>query len=181
MQNQQPSRLEILVRKNRGRTEHKYYTTELSHRLKLQISPADVLDLEETDRIAAIYYSQAKRAYEEQGFAYACIWGYEPIALWFEACRRLGEKLYGQPAVLFVGPYEYCGAVRVSAHSVLNEVASLLEFDRDSVALKSATADSGLLLDLYEEGAERLVELVAWGEWEKLAMQQVRRRPEGNA
>lgn len=180
MVSQQPNKLEILARRNKGRTEHQYYPTELSHRLKSRISPVDVLDLEETDRIASIYYAQSKRAYEEQGFAYACIWRYEPIAPWVESCRRLGEKFHEQPAVLFVGPYEYCGAVRVAAQSVLNEVASLLEFDQNAVALHSASADSGLLLDLYVEGSERLVELVVWGEWERFAARQVRGPREGN-
>lgn len=172
MQNQQTN-LQLLVRQNKGRTEHQYYTTELSHRLKAVIGPDDVLDLEETDRIFSTYREQSRRSSKEIGFAFRKVWAYKPAIPWVELCRRIGERLRGQVAILFVGPYEYCGAVRVNADIVLNEVASLLEFDCDTVSLQSASGDSGLLVDLYEEDSAWMVELVAWEKWKTLAEEQV--------
>jgi hypothetical protein len=51
MQNEQHGKLELLVRRTKGRMEHPYYATELSHVLKTEMRPVDVLSLEETDRL----------------------------------------------------------------------------------------------------------------------------------
>ncbi len=165
----QPTKLQLLVRQNKGQTEHQYYATELSHLLKTAVGPSDVLGLEETDRLFSAHRAQSARSYNEADFAFKKTWNYKPTDSWLESCRRLGQKLRGEPAVLFVGPFEFCGAVKVTADAALSRIASLLEFDRDTVSLQSALTDSGLLLDLYERDPESLVELVVWGQWRELA------------
>jgi hypothetical protein len=169
MQSQQQTKLQLLVRRNKGRTEHQYYATELSHLLKAAVGPCDILDLEETDRLSSKQRTELAKSYKEIAYAFKEAWEYKAMASWTESCRRLGQKLRGESAVLFVGPYEFCGAIRTKADAVLNEIFSLLEFDKDSVSLQSAASDSGLLVDLYEEHSERLVELVVWGRWKALA------------
>jgi hypothetical protein len=162
-------RLKLLVRRNKGRTEHSYYATELSHVLKTEVRPVDILDLEETDRLFSHYCDQAHRSSKELGFAFRKVWKYDPTAPWLASCRCLEEKLRGEPAVLFAGPYEFCGGVKVDLDRALRAVASILEFDRDTVQLESPSSESGLFLDLFEEKSDRLIELAVWGDWKTAA------------
>ncbi len=62
MQNNKLGKLSLLVRRNKGRTEHPYYATELSHALKTEVHSTDILDLEETDRLFTSSALEKKRA-----------------------------------------------------------------------------------------------------------------------
>lgn len=157
METHQPTKLELLVRRNKGRTEHQYYTTELSHLLRKHIEANEILDLEETDRLLSIHRESARRMSKELNFVFRKTWKFLPTWPWSVACSRLASVLIGQPAVLFVGPYEFCGAVKVDADRALKEVAPLLDFDKDTVNLQSCAPESGLCLDLFEENSERLL------------------------
>ena len=169
MPNHKSGRLELLIRRNKGRTEYPYYATELSHLLKTRVHPADILDIEETDRFFLLHQAQAVRASKEPGFAFEKTWKYEPKDLWLNKCQSLAEELRGEPVVLFAGPYEFCGGVKTDADVVLNAAVAVLEFDRDTVRLQSASSESGLFLDIFEQESDRLIELVVWGQWKALA------------
>ncbi|MGA9528494.1 MAG: hypothetical protein WBS24_10290 [Terriglobales bacterium] len=169
MQMEHPTRLELLVRQNKGRMEHQYYATELSHLLKAQIAPSDIFDLAESDRLLSSHRRQSVRSNNERDFAFRKTWNFQPIGPWSSTCCSLGRKLQGEPTVLFVGPYEFCGAIKVRADRALSAAAPLLNFDKDTVSLQSLATDSGLYLDLFEEGPQRFVELVVWGQWKSLA------------
>src|ERR1700737_208397 len=93
MQNPNPSKLDLLVRRNKGRTEHPYYATELSHVLKTEVRPTDILDLEETDRLFSAHRAQSVRSSKEPDFALKKVWRYEPMAVWLASCQCLEEKL----------------------------------------------------------------------------------------
>jgi len=168
---QQPTRLQLLVRQNKGSTEYQYYATELAHMLGTDIHSMDILDLPETDRLLTAHRIQSVRSNKEADFAFKKVWNYKPMDPWSRFCRCLAEKLCGETAILFIGPYEFCGAVKVSVDLALNEAPSLLEFDKDTVSLQSVTTESGLYLDLFEERSEWFVELVAWGQWKTWASQ----------
>jgi hypothetical protein len=169
MPNPTPGKLGLLVRRNKGRTEHPYYATELAHVLKVEVRPSDILDLEETDCLFAAHRDQSVKSSKEIDFAFKKMWKYEPTTVWLGLCRCLEEKLRGETAVLFAGPYEYCGAVKVAAARALNAAIPLLEFDRNTVRLQSASSESGLFLDLFEQESEWLIELVVWGQWKQMA------------
>lgn len=162
-------KLGLLVRRNKGRTEHPYYATELSHLLKIEIRPTDVLGLEDTDRLFAIHRAHSIRSTKEPDFAFRKVWKYEPAAVWLRTCQCLEERLQRELAVLFAGPYEFCGGLRVGADRALKAVIPLLEFDQNTVGLQSVSSESGLFLDLFEQDSEWLIELVAWGQWKTLA------------
>jgi hypothetical protein len=169
MEMHQPTRIQLLVRRNKGRTEHLYYVAELSHLLGTPIEPNDILDLEETDRLLSIHREHAIRGNKELNFVFRRKWNFLPTRRWSGACSRVASVLIGQPAVLFVGPYEFCGAVKVDADRALSEVAALLDFDKNTVSLQSFAPESGLYLDLFEEHSQWFVELVIWGQWKALA------------
>jgi hypothetical protein len=169
MQNEQHGKLELLVRRNKGRMEHPYYATELSHVLKTEMRPVDVLSLEETDRLFFRHREQSVRSSKEPGFAFKKVWKYEPTDSWLTSCRCLEDKLRAEPAALFAGPYEFCGGVKVDVGRALKAVIPILEFDRDTVRLQSLSSESGLFLDLFEENSHWLLELAAWGQWKAAA------------
>jgi len=169
MQNPKPAKLQLLVRRNKGRTEHPYYATELSHILKTEINPADILDLEQTDHVFSDHRAQSVRSSKETDFGLKKEWKYEPTGLWLRFCKCLGERLRGETAVLFAGPYEFCGGVKVGVDRALNAAIPILEFDQDSVRLQSVSSESGLFLDMFEQDSEWLIELVVWGQWKAMA------------
>jgi len=169
MQHGKPGKLELLVRRNKGRTEHPYYATEISHVLKTQLRPTDILALEETDRHFSRHRDQSIRSSKEPGFAFKKVWKYEPTDSWLDLCRCLEEKLRGEPALLFAGPYEFCGGVTVDADRAISAALPILEFDQNTVRLQSLSSESGLFLDLFEQNSDWQVELVAWGRWKAIA------------
>ncbi len=169
MQNPKQTKLELLVRRNKGRTEHPYYATELAHILKTEVSPADILDLEQTDCVFSAHRAQSVRSNKETGFAFKKAWKYEPTDTWLSFCKCLEERLHGETAVLFAGPYEFCGGVKVGADRALSAAIPVLEFDQNTVRLQSVSSESGLFLDMFEQDSEWLIELVVWGQWKQMA------------
>jgi hypothetical protein len=149
--------------------EHPYYATELARVLRTEVGPNDVLDLEQTDRLFGVHLDQSLRSNTDAGFAFRKIWKHEPTAPWLRMCQCLEQRLYGEAAVWFAGPYEFCGAINVSADRFLHAAVSILEFDRDTVRLQSVSSDSGLYLDLFEQDSDWLIELVVWGRWRQAA------------
>jgi hypothetical protein len=162
-------RLSLSVRRNKGRTEYAYYATELAHMLKIAVSSSDLLDLEETDRLFAVHRDQSVRSANDVGFAFKKEWKYDLKPAWLSVCECLGDKLVGELAVLFAGPYEFCGGLRVNPGWALKAVIPLLEFDQNTIRLQSASSESGLFIDLFEQDSEWMVELVVWGRWKQIA------------
>ena len=89
-----------------------------------------------------------------------------PPRTWQTCCKRIGDSLGDEKAILFVGPFTYCGAIRVEVNRALANLEPLLSFDGDTVSLQSANSDAGLYLDKFEEDSVWQVELVAWGAWQ---------------
>jgi hypothetical protein len=133
--------------------------------LKTKIEANEILSLEETDRVFADHRHQSMRSNKEPGFAFKRTSAYEPTLVWLAVCRCLAEKLRDEPAVLLVGPYEFCGGLSVSVDLALSAVVPLLEFDQNTVRLQSRSSESGLFLDMFEENSKLLVDLVVWGKW----------------
>jgi hypothetical protein len=156
--------LRYSVRRNRGTSDFPHYRSELSHLLVIELQPTDIVTLEETDRLFAAYQASAVRASEDEEFAIRGRWRLDNQC-WIATCKEIGQELSEEDAVLFIGPYEYCGAVKVSAGAVFANPQRLLEFDKDTIRLQSSKTKSGLFLDLFEEDSVWFIELVAWGEW----------------
>src|SRR5258708_30096301 len=151
MSDKKAGKLELLVRRNKGRVEYPYYATELSHILKVKVGPADVLDLEATDRLFAQHLENSTRSSMQADFSFKKAWKHEPVTDWLRACQCLGERLRGERAVLFAGPYEFCGGVRVDPERALKAAVDLLSFDQNTLRLQTDSADYGLLSDIYQQ------------------------------
>lgn len=161
-------RLHLLVRQNRGRTEFKTYVEDLAALLKVRIADSDRFDLEATDQLFAAHMKARQESMQHQQRYFQKTWPYEPTRVWLGECARTGGALLGLTGVLFVGPYEYCGAIRVDPERALQVAPSLLDFDHDMLNLGALDSCSGLYLDKYEEHSELFVELAVWGEWANL-------------
>ena len=122
---QQREKLELLIRQNKGRVEHPYYSIELSHILKIDIHPTDILDLQQTDLLFDLHQAQSVRGNEEKDFGFKKVWRYEPKTTWVCLCDCLKEKLLNEAAVLFAGPFEFCGGLKIHADCVLSEVCGV--------------------------------------------------------
>jgi hypothetical protein len=154
-------KIELLVRQNEARREHPYYLTELSHVLKHAITEDELFDLETTDKL----FSQSMDASKHSRSILQKTWPLQPNSVWIRVCFCLAEHLGCEPVVLFVGPYNLCGAIKTRAEYPLVNAAAILEFDKDTVSIQSLNSDGGLYLDLYEENAAWWIELKVWGNW----------------
>lgn len=158
-------RLALLARRNRGRTEFKTYAEDLARLLTVESLISDTLDLEATDHQLAANKKGLQESTHSPQLRFQKTWAYEPTKIWSRECARAGALFRGRAGVLFVGPYEYCGAVRVDPERALQAVSLLLDFDGDTLNLGATDGSSGLYLDKFEEHSDWFVELVFWGEW----------------
>lgn len=163
-------RLRLLVRRNRGQTDFRTYFVALEHLLGSEIPEPHKLDLQTTDRLFAAYKQLLQESADRPQRRFQKTWAYEPSALWFSECVRIGATLQGLGGVLFVGPYEYCGAINAAPERVLRAARPLLDFDGDSIGVVALDGASGLYLDKFEENSEWLVELIVCGDWAGLIM-----------
>lgn len=161
-------RLQLLVRQNRARVEFKTYSEELEKLLKVKIEDQDRIGLETTDRLFAAHTKELQQNLHQPQNCFQKTWTYEPTRAWSDECDRLGGALHDLEGVLFVGPFQYCGAVRVPLDRALQVAALLLTFDGDTLNLGTVDAASGLYVDKYEQQSEWFVEFIVWGEWAKL-------------
>lgn len=155
-------RLQLLARQNRGKTEFRSYLGELAGLLEVEIADSDRLDLQATDQLFAAHKKRRQEHHQPQ-HCFQKTWTYMPTGVWSVECARIGGALRGIHGVLFVGPYEYCGAIKVELERALQAAQPLLNFDGDTLNLGTVEGSSGLSLDKYEEHSEWLVELVVWG------------------
>jgi hypothetical protein len=168
MQSLRQRRIEILARRNRGLAKYPNFLTRLSEILHADIQ-RDVLDLPATDQLFQAHCDQSKKAHADPSLAFKAVWPFDAESAWTDRCSEIGERLQEIRSVLFVGPFEDCGAVCVYANRALSSVAALLEFDGDTVSLQSTDPESGLYVDKFEENSEWMVELLAWGDFKRLA------------
>jgi hypothetical protein len=161
-------RLQLLVRQNRGRTEFRTYIGELAGVLEAKIADSDRLDLQTTDQLFAAHVNGRQESTQQPQRYFQKTWTYMPIRVWSGECARIGAALRGIHGILFVGPYKYCGAIKVDSERALQVAQSLLDFDGDTLSLGTLEGSSGLYLDKFEEHSEWFVEFVVWGEWSNL-------------
>jgi hypothetical protein len=117
-----PPKLELLVRSNRGRVEFKTYKDDLEKILGVDISAQDLLDLESTDQLFAQWRIARENQSTSSKLTFSKTWQYEPSRVWLSECLRVTGSLERATAVLFVGPYKYCGAVIVKTEQVLRSL-----------------------------------------------------------
>ena len=160
-----PSRREYLARINRASTEYRHSNERLAEILGKPIPPEVRFDLAETDRMIAKLRESVAKAQTEYLPMLKRTWPYHPLTPWQVCCKCIGDSLGDEDAILFAGPFTYCGAIRVEVNRALANLEALLSFDGDTVSLQSANSDAGLYLDKFEEDSMWQVELVAWGAW----------------
>ena len=136
--------------------------------LDTRIAIQDRLDLELTDELLAANRRGLQEHRHQPQRYFQKTWSYDPANVWSGACERIGDALRSQEGILFIGPYECCGAIKVVPQRTLRVTASLLNFDGDTIAVGTIDASSGLYVDKFEEQSKWFVELVAWGEWASL-------------
>src|SRR5579863_4776291 len=111
--NPRQSRLRLLARQNRGRTEYKTYFADLTLLLKTDLADSDKLDLVETDRLFAAHVKLYQESKRHPQCYFQKTRTYEPAIAWSRVSAEAGRALHGSEGILFIGPFEYCGAIKV--------------------------------------------------------------------
>jgi len=134
----------------------------------MEITDSDRLGPQTTDQLftAHVKLRQESMHQPQRHFQKTCT--YIPTVVWSGECARIGGALHGIQGVLFVGAFEYCGAIKVDSERALQVAKPLLDFDGDTLSLGALDGSSGLYLDKFEEHSEWFVEFAVWGEWSNL-------------
>lgn len=160
-------KIRLLSRANRGRATIPSFLASLSEALGEPVEAGALVALPETDFLFATFrecYRRASKAYRrffrpsEEGQVYRI------------ACC-LGERLAHEEVFLLTKLSEICGAVRLSASTLLERAEPTMRFDGDSICALSKDCDHGVLIDHNPDELEQAYEISVWGErWESLIL-----------
>lgn len=157
------SKLELLIRENKGRKERAEYTRMLSEVLNLPILLSDFVDLETTDKLTKDFYEEYKKIPKSKKKVY----GKDDRSKLDDTVDVLRESLIGEEGYLISKQSEYCGAVKVPIEKVLIHYLQLIELDGDSLCISSKNVTEGIYIDYYEEYTDDVLgyfyELTVWG------------------
>jgi hypothetical protein len=172
------ARLRLLLRKNAGRRRLPEMLGELSAAWGYAVPAADVLPLEETDRLRAAALPHIREAIRRAAPPDFSAWAPATALLLGRGLAALGQQLAG--ATLYYLPFywEEAGAVRIAAGVTFPRAVALAGGRTEEFAACTGDGAAGLLL-MYqavdaEHGAPCPYELVLWGAaWLALAREAV--------
>ncbi len=163
------ARRQLLARKNYGRRQMREFLSNLSLALSQDLRPDNLLSLEETDGLHRHYTEYYELAIKGKVEAYRRIWpsGEKNILELKLICFK--EKAEDDEVILFTRGFDYCGALKLKLHRVLDHIFELLLIDKDSVLLLGKDGTNAFMLEVYEDGIEgysdEAYELVIWGDF----------------
>ncbi len=153
--------IQLLSRANRGRLQITSFLSSLSDALGEPVEAGALASLPETDSLLAKF---------REGYQGAATNGYRRFFLHNErllAYRMagcLGKKLPDERAFFLAKLSEVCGAVSVSASTLLERAEPIIQFDGDSVCALSSDHEQGFLIDHNRDNPDQTFEISVWGE-----------------
>ena len=142
--------LELEARRNKGKRLITQLCDHLTRTLEARIDPSALLELDESDRLFSEYSARFRECQEQPS---GCLirrldQGNPPfeLALANELAHALDDTV-----ILFPSEWEYTGAVRVQAGTVLRRALHFLEVDGEEIRMMTPDGANGLLLELYTE------------------------------
>lgn len=140
------SKLELLIRKNKGKKEQVQYCERLNTILGTSLSQNDFIELEESDSIVNTFYASFKA---KPKFFLRRYTLYEQGEIMDDLIKNLHQL--GENAFLITRYTENCRLVKVPCDKAIQHYADIIDLDGDSLRLFSEDHKGGLYLDYFEE------------------------------
>jgi hypothetical protein len=128
----------------------------------------ELLSLPETDSLLATF-REGYQAVTDGGVSYRRFFLSNEKTRVYRIADCLGKKLSAEKSFFLAKLSNVCGAVLVSASTLLERAESIIQFDGDSVCAVSSDREQGFLIDRNPDDPQRAYELSVWGErWARL-------------
>lgn len=149
-----------------GARRQRKFVRDVAHALDQPASAVDLLDLDQTDHLRAIYERGLKQAADENAI-FRRAWTEGEIADAVRAFDVLQAHIRTQPMLVLRAESRFCGAIATTSNRVLERAFHLVRADKDELRALLPDGSSGLMFECFT-GWSRLptYELRVWGaEW----------------
>jgi hypothetical protein len=153
--------LGLRIRRERGRHLAPALLDSLATLTGQPFSNADLLSLEETDRLFHQYSSSFQRCVDGKASHRNVRLPGAEANLVFAEVERIGTRARDSHIAFFSKQSEYTGAIRIATMYFFASAERLLAIEVDHLRVSSLDGEQGLLIDSLEREDE--VELWCWG------------------
>lgn len=161
-------RLQIAVRRNRGKQLQSGFIRELASALGGRLDSARILGLEETDLLWQKVESKVQACNNGEMPCYRRRWIESQLDELRSFLHQLREILPDEALILFRSVSEYCGAIGTDTQEVLDRALQLVTLDQEDLIAVNRDVSNGMMLSLdtdkYITGDVVVYELILWGE-----------------
>jgi len=161
-------RLQIAVRRNRGKQLQSAFIHELASALGRRDDSFGILSLDETELLWQKVESKVGACNNGQIPCYRRRWVESQIDELGSFLQELRGLLTDEPMVLFRSVSEYCGAIETHTGEVLDRAFQLVSLDQEDLIAVNHEVSKGIMLSLdtdkYITGDVVVYELIMWGE-----------------
>lgn len=161
-------RLQIAVRRNRGKQLQSAFVRELASVLGRQNDSIRILGLDETDSLWQKVESRVQECNNGEMSCYRRRWVESQLDELRSFLQHLRRILPDEPLVLFRSVSEYCGAIETETQEVLDRALQLISLDEEDLIAVNREESKGMMLSLdtdkYITGDVVVYELIIWGE-----------------
>jgi hypothetical protein len=165
MQSDNAKRLELALRKNRGRRLVAEFSLRLSQAFDVEVCASSFLSIEETGELKTAFYSIVR----DERRAVRTFWRKTQSDDLIAHLLEMRKIARSPNAIVFSSVDRFIGAVRVPADCVLRNAMVVWQVVGEDLSLATDDLHDGLCLEetFYTAGAEYvregLYELTAWG------------------
>jgi hypothetical protein len=164
-------KIQLLTRTNRGRVAAPSFLATLSEALGEPIGQNALTTLPQSDALMELFRNGYQAVVKEGGLSYRRFFLRGEQALVLRLANCLADRLPTERVFFLTKQSKTCGAVSISASSLLRNVESIIRFDGDSLSAVSMDGTQGLLIDHNADDDEQSYEVAVWGDrWPLLAL-----------
>jgi len=171
-------KIQLLSRLNRGRVAVPAFLTALGEALGTNVSPESLLSLPQTDTLAESFKIGYQQASESHAISFRRSFAPRQAQSFLKLIDCFAGQLTKEKDVVFLTKLsDVCGAVLVSAPTLLRHAEAVINFDGDSLSALSGDRQQGVLLDFNPDDTDHFYEVTVWGDhWAMLIIGCVDRR-----
>jgi hypothetical protein len=160
--------LQIRLRQHHGRQLLPKLLNRLSQILDKPKQAVQLLDLEETDSFLEAFEFELDSRRKRLKPAFQRSWRSNESEELQKFLNKLRKQGLNRRMILFTSLSEYCGAVEIMSHEVLEHALQLISLDQEEVLAMTYDSSYGIVLGYNTERIEKdsveMYDLLIWGE-----------------
>jgi hypothetical protein len=171
-------KIQLLSRLNRGRVAAPSFLVALGQVLGTDVRADSLLSLPQTDVLTQAFKIGYQQASKSQAISFRRSFAQHQAQSFLKLIDCFAGLLTKEDDVVFLTKLsDVCGAVLVSAPTLLRHAEAVINFDGDSLSALSGDQQQGVLLDFNSDDTEHYYEVTVWGDrWAILILGCVDRR-----